>query len=59
MEYYTDADEALGAAKSFLLKQARPHVLIGRSLKGYMIIDPRNAKSHYCQIVGKLYRKLR
>jgi hypothetical protein len=57
MIYYDTADQALNAAKKFLRGNTRPHALIGRNRKGFMIIDPRDKKSHYSKIFGKLYRK--
>ena len=55
--YYSSPYDALDYAKKFLGESRRKHVLIGRTPKGYLLIDPRNKKSHYCQIVAKLYNK--
>jgi len=58
MKFYTDPLAALDAALSFLRGNRRPYVLIGQTPKGFRLIDPRDKKQFYCQIVGKVYRKL-
>lgn len=58
MNYYTDPMAALDAAVAFLRGNTRPHALIGQTPKGFRVIDPRGKKQYYCQIVGKVYRKL-
>tara|TARA_R100000234_G_C4897672_1_gene134281 strand:+ start:191 stop:367 length:177 start_codon:yes stop_codon:yes gene_type:complete len=57
MIYYNTGDQALDAAKKFLRGNKRPHVLISRNRKGFMVIDPRDKRGHYSIIIGKLYRK--
>jgi len=57
-QYIENAVEALTKARKFLQGNTRPHVLIGRTPKGYLLIDPRHKGQHYCQIVGKLYRQI-
>ena len=57
-EWFIDPFEALDYGQLWLRGNNRPHVLIGRTRKGYCLIDPRKKKQHYCQIVAKLYRKL-
>jgi len=56
--FIDDANKALSKAKNWLRGNNRPHVLIGRTRKGFLLIDPRHKRGHYCQIVGKVYRKL-
>lgn len=56
--YIDDANKALSKAKKWLQGNTRPHVLIGRTRKGFSLIDPRDKKQYYCLIVGKVYRKL-
>ena len=56
--YHEKAEAALDAATAFLKKNKRPHALIGQTPKGYIVIDPRFKDGHYCQIIGKLYKKL-
>lgn len=55
-QYIADPFEALQAGKKWLRGNTRPHVLMGRTPKGYILIDPRHKDGHYCQIVAKLYR---
>ena len=55
--YIEDAITAIDKGKRWLEGNRRPHVLIGRTSRGYLIIDPRRKEGHYCQIVGKLFRK--
>jgi hypothetical protein len=57
MIYFSTADQALDAAKQFLRGNKRPHALIGRTRKGFTVIDPYDKKGHYSRIIGKLYRK--
>ena len=56
-EYFKDGMEAVDFGKLWLRGNTRTHVLVGKTPKGFIVIDPRNAKSHYCQIVAKLFRK--
>ena len=58
-DYIPDPSEAMQKAKDWLRGNTRTHALIGRTHKGYVLIDPRNKGKHYCQIVAKLYRKER
>lgn len=56
--YIQDPARALSKGKKWLLGNRRPHVLIGRTPKGFILIDPRDKAGHYCQIVAKVFRKL-
>ena len=56
-QYIEDPIKALEKAKKWLRGNNRPHILLGRTAKGYLLIDPRFKDGHYCQIVSKLYRK--
>jgi len=58
MKYYTDPMAALDAATSFLRGNTRPYVLIGRTRKGYRLIDPMSDKKFYCKVIGKFDRKI-
>lgn len=55
--YIEDPNEALDKAKTWMRGNRRPHTLIGRTNKGYMLIDPYFKGQHYCQIVAKVFRK--
>lgn len=55
-DYIDDPSEAMQKAKNWLKGNTRTHALIGRTVKGYVLIDPRNKSKHYCQIVAKLFR---
>ena len=55
--FIADPISILDKGRAWLKGNTRPHVLIGKTNKGYLLIDPRNKGQHYCRIVGKLYRK--
>lgn len=55
--FIADPLSTLDKGRAWLKSNTRPHVLIGKTPKGYLLIDPRNKGGHYCQIVAKLYRK--
>jgi len=55
--YFEEPMEAIDKAKQWLKGNRRPHALVGRTAKGYMLIDPYYKDGHYCQIVAKLFRQ--